>query len=143
MRKQACGDAVVVIHDQAGDVLDLGHVFEDKRMVFTAGLAPDVGHPAAGQDHLRADNHARQKAVQFFNEHGPVMLIRQVEQKVIELIELALGKMAGTGSIPMTFGSTPAVAMPSILALSVRPNFMTADSEAMINAAAPSLIPDA
>ena len=52
-----------MIHDQAGDALNLFQVLEDRRMVFTAALAPDVWHPAAGQDHVGADDDARQEAV--------------------------------------------------------------------------------
>ena len=59
------------------------------------------GHPAARQDHLRADDHACQKTVQFFNKHGLVVFIRQVEQK--SLIELQFVFLAA--SLPVHPGS--------------------------------------
>ncbi|MNE59796.1 hypothetical protein D3C80_1549140 [compost metagenome] len=52
-------------------------------------------------------------------------------------------RTAGTGPMPMTRGATPALAMPRTRARGVRPCFFTASAEARINAAAPSLTPEA
>ena len=49
--------------------------------------------------------------------------------------------VAGTGPIPITRGATPAEATPATRALIVSPNRPAIRSEAMIMAAAPSLIP--
>ena len=51
--------------------------------------------------------------------------------------------LAGTGPMPIIFGSTPAVAIPIILARGVRPYRRAASAEAISIAAAPSFTPDA
>ncbi len=50
---------------------------------------------------------------------------------------------AGIGPMPITRGSTPAVAEPTTRAMGVNPNFAAAASEATNNAHAPSLMPEA
>lgn len=50
--------------------------------------------------------------------------------------------VAGTGPIPMILGSTPAAPIPATRAMGVRPNCFTISSEARMQTAAPSLIPE-
>ena len=79
-----------MIHDQAEDFVGVIKIIEDGRMHAIACFAPDMGHPAAGRDRLGANDHPRQEAIQLLDKQGFFMLVRQIEQKVAQLIELAL-----------------------------------------------------
>ena len=50
--------------------------------------------------------------------------------------------VAGTGPIPIILGSTPAAPIPATRAMGVSPNCFTISSEARMQTAAPSLMPE-
>ena len=59
---------VVVGHHQTHEPIDVSEVLEHG-LGLIALAVPDPWQPSAGRDHLRADDEARDEAIQFLNQH--------------------------------------------------------------------------